>query len=492
MDFQLGHILTVDPTMDNDRRESLLDSLSATPGINKPAGTSLDPIVLDDDDRDSMAPKSSPGKRTPIFRSTPSRALPKRRGLISINNDVSDGIASPRIFTDILESEDEDKTHLRNELATLQAEVSRLKITLIGVRLDLSGAQLQATNLSVEKSKFLEKIEQLEDLSDHRKGLEDELKCARSENARAKQTTEALQRELVAQRQTVKDHKNKLFETEMKQASLDKGHVEEKLQARLRFGNAYQAYVTMKKKNGELTAELERIKKESIELPALRSQLETAVHQLSTTTRDIEETQEQVSRLQSQLKEAERSSAAFQIQTTQLEHDKTTRKEENEKLIATNTKVHEDMKALQLSLETGKKAYEQTKLERDRAEGELKELTNERAVLWRRIEGLEAEKLEYEKPELERMVEKSVAVARQEASRLSGIELDLQVAQQQIEAMNHHMERCPFVQNTAIWDSCVTISREVFQLLGMSSGGSDESPAESHSPSHDTPGPSSS
>ncbi|KAI0458946.1 hypothetical protein F5B21DRAFT_458369 [Xylaria acuta] len=434
-----------------------------------------------------MALNSTPKKRKSTPMSAPSRALPKKRRLISVANEVNDGITTPRGFTEILQLDDEDK-----EIATLQAEVSRLK----GVQSDLS---LQVNNLSTEKSKLLETIQQLQDRSNHQKGLEDELKCAQSENTQAKRTEEALQRELAAQRQTIQEHKAEIAETKtklqqaQKQASLNEGHFqrldEAKSELELRFLKANHTHVTMQKKNDKLTAELERTKKERAKIPALRSELMATEAQLSTTRRDAKEAEEQVSRLQSQLEEAGRRCASFQSQIAKLEHDNAAREEGNGRLVAAIAKTHGDIKVLQLSLDATRKALENTKLERKRAQDDLSELTNERAELCRRIESLEAKVRKYEKTGVLELMAKLV-VEKQEVSRLSSVELDLQAAQQQIEEIDHHMGRCPFVQNPDFWDGCLKISGEVSKLLGESSGRSDQSPTESHSTSHHKPSPS--
>ncbi|TRX95927.1 hypothetical protein FHL15_003069 [Xylaria flabelliformis] len=427
-------------------------------------GSSLDPIVLEDDDNDSMAGEPSPKKRKLAFRSAPSRAFPKRRGLISINSDINKEVTLPRPFAEILDSEDEDdNTRLQNEVATLRVEVSRLKTTLRGVRSDLSGTQLQEKNLSTENIKLLKKVD---GLSSHQKSLEDKLRSVQSENAQAKQTEEALRRELAAQEQVTQGWEAKLTTTVMELRRCQKQALKERSKMKL---EADRAKATTQEENDKLTAELRK-------LTALESELKAT---LSTDSMAAKETKKQVAKLESQLEEAVRKSAIYRNQAAKLESDMVAREEENKKLIATNTKVDEDIKALQLRLDTTKKVCEKAKLDRTRAEDELKKLTYERAEIWRRTEGLEAEKLALEKENLQ--------LARQEASKLSGIELDLQVAYQQIEATDNHMKRCPFVQDTAIWDECLRVSREVSQLLGISSGSSDEIPTDSRSPSQITP-----
>ncbi|KAI0543659.1 hypothetical protein F4679DRAFT_567927 [Xylaria curta] len=241
---------------------------------------------------------------------------------------------------------------------------------------------------------------------------------------------------------------------------------------------ADRAKVTTQEENDKLTAELRK-------LTALESELKGALDQVSANSMAAKETKEQVAKLKLQLKQALKKSAIYQKLAVQLDLDMVTLEEENEelkKLITTNTKADEDNKALKLRLETMKKACEEAKLAGDRAENEIKNLTYERAEFWRRIEGLEAEKLAFEKADIERLAEKE-----QRAPSLSSIKFDLQVAQQQIWAMNNHIEFCPFAQNTGFWDECLRVSREGSQLLGISSSSSDESPTESCSHSQITP-----
>ncbi|RYC55105.1 hypothetical protein CHU98_g11102 [Xylaria longipes] len=456
---------------------------------DKSAGTCSDPIVLDDDNSKRMAPKSTPKKRKPAPGSTPSRPFPKRRRLISVTNEVNDGITTPRGFTEILQSDEDD------EIAALQIEVSRLKATL-AVQSDLS---LQVNNLSAENSKLLEKIQQLERRSNHQKSLEDELKCVQSENAQAKQREDALQRKFAVQKQTIKENYNAHLAdtmTELREAHKQASQYEDRVQ-RLdkekseliqQLLKADRAHVTAQKKHDELTAELERAKDECAELPELRSKLTTIETQLSTTIRGVKEAQEQVSGLRLQLQESEKSRAALRNWITRLESEKAACEEENKKLDAAITKAQEDIQRLQLSLNNTKKVHEDAKLQRDKAQGELKVLTDDRAVLCRRIDNLEAEVREPRKEQIK--LEAQLAVARNELSRLSSIGPNFQVAQQQFEAMNHHMEICPFIQNAEFFDSCLKISREVSKLLGEASGSSDESPTESHEPPNHTPSPS--
>ncbi|KAI0545444.1 hypothetical protein F4679DRAFT_588557 [Xylaria curta] len=177
MDSRPSKTATVDLTMDTDRIKSPFDPLPGRPGVNRPAGTDLDPIVLDDDDSERMAQELSPKKRKHESRSTPSC----KRRLISIINNGNNEITPPRLFTEILDSEDEDNNmSLRNEVATLRAEVSRLKTTLRGVQSDLSRTQIQEKNLSAENVKLLKKIDSF---SNHQKSPEGKLRSVRLENA---------------------------------------------------------------------------------------------------------------------------------------------------------------------------------------------------------------------------------------------------------------------------------------------------------------------
>ncbi|KAI0189569.1 hypothetical protein EV127DRAFT_408765 [Xylaria flabelliformis] len=482
MDSRPTNTATVDLTRNTGRMESFFDPPSVRPGMNMAAGTSLDPIVLEDDDNNSMAKEPSPKKRKLASRSAPSRAFPKRRGLISINSDNSKEVTLPRPFAEILDSEDsenaenaedaedseneDDNTRPQDENTTLRAEVSRLKATLRGVRSDLSGIQLREKNLSIENVKLLKKVD---GLSNHEKSLEDKLRSVQSENSQAKQTEKALRRELAAQAQVIQERETKLTAMVMKLRRCQNQALKEKSKMKL---EADRTKASTQEENDKLTAELSK-------LTALESELKAALDQLSADSVAAKETKKQVAKLEAQLEKAVRKSAVYRNQAAKLESDVVAREEEKKKLIAANAKVHEDMKALQLSLDTTKEVCEKAKLDRTRAEDELKKLTYERAEIWHRTEGLEAEKLALE--------EENLRLASQGASRLSDIELDLQAAYQQIEATNNHMERCPFVQKAEIWDECRRVSKEVSQLLGILSGGSDEIPTDSHSPSQTTP-----
>lgn len=162
--------------------------------------------MLDDDatNTDSMAQKSTP-KRKPTSRPTHSPTMPKKRRLISVNNETNNGIRTPRPLIDIVESEDNDKMHVQDEVATLQAEVSRLETRLKVVQSDRSWIQQQMKDMCAEKSKHLSRIQQLE---------------------------EALQKELVVQTQAAQKHKVELAETKTKlqniqiQVALNEGDIQ--------------------------------------------------------------------------------------------------------------------------------------------------------------------------------------------------------------------------------------------------------------------------
>ncbi|KAI0443036.1 hypothetical protein F4803DRAFT_550455 [Xylaria telfairii] len=461
--------------IDTDTRKSSFGLLSAAPSINELAGTSLNPIVLDDDaNTDSMAHKSTP-KRKPTSGSPHSQTMPKKRRLISVNNEPNNGIRTPRPFVEIVESEDKDKVNLQDEVLTLQAEVSRLKTKLEVVESDRLWARQQLKDVFAEKLKHVSKIQQLE---------------------------ENLQKELVVQRQAAQKHTVELAETKTKLQNIQiqaarNGDDVQRLGNEINdlqrdFAELLSTKIETEENYGRLTAELERTKQECVMLPGLRSKLMITETQLSTTTK---EAHKKVSGLQSQLKEVEESKTILRNRVIEIERVKAALEEENKNLVASSKiaiENSEKIKSLELSLDSAKRAHESARLERLRTQEDLKKLTEERSDFWRRItimetKGLENKKREEKHIEEEERLMAELTVTKQKLSRLNTVESSLQTAQQYIEAVDYHMGRCPFVQktDTDIWDNCVKSSRDVSEILAKISSRSDKSPgAQPSSPRH--------
>ncbi|KAI1428987.1 hypothetical protein F5Y12DRAFT_586534 [Xylaria sp. FL1777] len=113
--------------------------------------------------------------------------------------------------------------------------------------------------------------------------------------------------------------------------------------------------------------------------------------------------------------------------------------------------AEEKMGNLQLRLDKVQSAYETLRLNRDRDQERMKETTNERRELWKRVEVLESKGLA-DKEVKERLIIE-LAVAKQNVSRTAAAESSLQEAQQRIEELEDHMRRCPKAQKSdEFWD----------------------------------------
>ncbi|TGJ82195.1 hypothetical protein E0Z10_g6573 [Xylaria hypoxylon] len=467
-------------TIKGDNESSPSKCFSGTSDIHPSIGTNFDPIVLDDDSSDDTAQKK--GNMARKKRQSPRH---KRRRIPSGADDTNRAFTPARRFTDIIQPEPahEEVTRLNDKMASLQAEnlkleSARSESTRITNKMADEIATLNTTLVTMKT--LVEEHEVLklrfEESETKVSKLREELEHSRGQNVEATETRESVQRELMAQRQLGQAQETELAETKnalrdsrkylqtaQNQAALATQHLKKAREER--FETTLEVS-TLLVDRSKLFNELAKVRQDCAIIPTLRFnlmatdidlaatfeafsqaqargfELESRLQELETEKATLES---RIVELETQQKEHERATGKLRYQLTEIECDKSTLEEENIKLVASNAEVEKKTKVLQSSINGMTKAYEAMKLQRDKLQHEMKEFTNEREQLYRRLKGLEEKCLELAGAVNTQTAE--LAVAKQDVSRLATARSDLEAAQQQVKEMEDHMARCPMAKH---------------------------------------------
>ncbi|KAI1120983.1 hypothetical protein F5Y10DRAFT_112124 [Nemania abortiva] len=462
-----------------------LGPLSVTPNVDESRGNSSDPIVISDDDsRSRTAPVRKKRKRK--SNSSSLLLVPTKGGnLVPHASDVCGPLTQPQILSSILQPVDEAKADAENKISRLLARVSSLEATVLSIGKDnqalkakskasdteidgleeklrdadsvLAKAQQRVDDLSLRDAVHVEKIRQLESQLVDKKSLETELECVQLQNSKLAETVDNLKRELEAEKQAVQQKEAELAEKtkEVKNAENQANLATSRLRkTRGDLLNATTSLAATQDDYNILIGKLDKSQKECGLLPSLRFSLMTTEIDLSAATTAYNAATEKMVGLESQLKKVEKENAILRKQTAELKSDKATLKEENEMVISSskeaNARAEENRRYLQQSLDGLRKNQEAIKVDRDKLQKEIKDATDERAGLCRRIHDFEGE----------------LTAAKQRVSVLENVESELQVAQEQVAAMSKHMEQCPIASKSQeFWDDWLEEVNKISEAL---------------------------
>ncbi|KAJ8132826.1 hypothetical protein O1611_g800 [Lasiodiplodia mahajangana] len=505
----------------------LSEPISATPTANNSSGSSLNPITIESDDEcggnyvggntGRKVQKPTRKKRKLTSNSTPSLFFPTKGGiLIPTTHSVDRSLTLPRKCAEITSSAVRGEAASDGKIASLEANILSLEGTVSSFKLEnqtlktqldeskldiislkrevadfdkvrlkfLIEAREKDEDLSAEKSRLQETMDKLENRMNETTRLENELKCAQLQNDQAAGARDTLEKKLMAEKQTVQQKETELAEKrkEVKNAENQATLATTRLKkARDELLNITMKLATSQEDLNIAIGKLSKAQRECDLLPGLRFSLMTTDIDLSAAIEAFQKAMQRISELELQHQGQKKACAILRNQTTELERGKAELGAENDRLVAasneTNIRAENNAKYLRQTLDSMKINQEAIKADRDKLQQEAKEATNERAGLCRRIHTLEADAIAH-MHEVGQMVAE-LAVSKQRMAALTNVESELQVAQEQIEAMGKHMEQCPMVQKSPeFWENWRRKVDEIARGLTKANGSPSRSPVQ--------------
>ncbi|KAI1294435.1 hypothetical protein F5Y03DRAFT_372709 [Xylaria venustula] len=427
------------PKMKSDR-DSLSMQLPTTSILRKPTGSNKDdPIVLDDDDDDEIEDGTWALQLHPSIQHVPS----KKRKITSVDGDVDYVVTPPRTFGELLPPDSSDKDRERLEIMErIQSEISRLQS--VGLEKDRLEEENNTLSVILDATKKSEEVYKArsEQLEQEISEIQESLRSAQSQTADAVKENDLLKKEVAAQKRLEQEQRDEI-------ANMRKAEQHAQNEASLAIQSlktmTSEAQVGVRETAAKiytLQAELDRSIATSItEKSGMQKELEKANATISTLRTELSNTQE------------EHKAAKATISSSQIKHGD---------IIATTNakrvKAENELYKLQSHLSSKKKAIDAMKVERNMDLKRMKEVTDERGELIKRINLLESKQLADAE-----VMERQVKELAEAASTHATAEANFQARIYELEG---HMEICPIAQKSdEFWDNFRKESLERRRLL---------------------------